>query len=157
MSHSIAMLLWLTGLRGTEVFAYMSGPGAPVELYDAVVARFNNGAVASISGAGTQPPSDPKHELDIRIFGSEGELRLDLYRELMEVRRVDGQDFRLDVRPGEGDYTCDGPVNRFIELILGTSSENLSPGEVGARTIEIIEAAYRSVMSRKPERGQTED
>jgi predicted dehydrogenase len=151
LSHSIAMLLWLTGLRGTEVFAYMSGPGAPVELYDALVARFDNGAIASISGAGTQPSNDPKHELDIRIYGSEGELRLDLYRELLEVRRTDDNNFKLEVEPGEGDYTCDGPVNRFIELILGKSTDNKSPGEVGARTIEIIEAAYHSVRSGRPE------
>lgn len=151
MSHSIAMLLWLTGLRGTEVFAYMSGPGAPVEMYDAVVAKFDNGSIASISGAGTQPPNDPKHELDIRIFGNEGELRLDLYRELLEVHRVDGNIVKVEVKPGDGEYTCDGPVNRFIELIRGQDKENLSPGEVGARTIEIIEAAYRSAASGLPE------
>lgn len=151
LSHSIAMLLWLTGLRGREVFAYMSGPGSPVELYDAVVAKFDNGAIASISGAGTQPPNDPKHELDIRLFGNEGELRLDLYRELLEVHRVDGNVLKVDVKPGDGDYTCDGPVNRFIELIRGQDKENLSPGEVGARTIEIIEAAYRSAASGRPE------
>jgi len=150
MSHSIAMLLWLTGLRGTEVFAYMSGPGAPVELYDAVVAKFDNGAIASISGAGTQPPNDPKHELDIRLFGNEGELRLDLYRELLELHRVDGNVLNVDVKPGDGDYTCDGPVNRFIEIIRGQDKENLSSGEVGARTIEIIEAAYRSAASGRP-------
>ncbi len=150
LSHSIAMLLWLTGLRGSEVFAYMSGPGAPVELYDALVAKFDNGAIASISGAGTQPPNDPKHELDIRIYGSEGELRMDLYRELLDIHRDDGQVLKMNVNPGEGDYTCDGPVNRFIEIIRGQKKENLSPGEVGARTIEIIEAAYRSAAEGRP-------
>ena len=66
LSHSVMLLLWLTGLRAVEVFAYMSAPNARVEMYDALVAKFDNGSIATISGAGTQPPNDPKHELDIR-------------------------------------------------------------------------------------------
>lgn len=151
LSHSVMLLLWLTGLRAVEVFAYMSAPNARVEMYDAIVAKFNNGSIATISGAGTQPSNDPKHELDIRIFGRQGELRLDLYREWMEVRREDNHNFALDVRPGDGDYACDGPVNLFIELIQGKTTENLSPGDVAAKTIELIEAAYRSFASGKPE------
>ncbi|HET6443259.1 MAG TPA: Gfo/Idh/MocA family oxidoreductase [candidate division Zixibacteria bacterium] len=150
LSHSVAMLLWLTGLRAKEVFAYMSGPDSPVDLYDAVVAKLNNGAIATISGAGTQPPSKTKHEMDIRIYGSEGVLSLDLYYEHLTVHREDGQNFALDVEPGDGDYACDGPLNRFIDVIKGESMENLSPGEVGARTIELIEAAYQSTASGKP-------
>jgi predicted dehydrogenase len=119
LSHSVMLLLWLTGLRAVEVFAYMTAPNAKVDMYDAIVAKFDNSSIATISGAGTQPPNDTKHELDIRIFGSEGELRLDLYREWMEVRRNDNNNFSLDVRPGDGDYACDGPVNLFIELIQG--------------------------------------
>jgi len=152
LSHSVMLLLWLTGLRATEVFAYMTAPNAKVEMYDAVVAKFDNGSIATISGAGTQPSNDPKHELDIRIFGSEGELRLDLYREWMEVHRNDSQNISLEVNPGDGDYACDGPVNAFIDLIQGKTVENLSPGDVAARTIELVEAAYRSFASGKPEK-----
>jgi len=151
LSHSVMLLLWLTGLRAVEVFAYMTAPNAKVEMYDAIVAKFDNGSIATISGAGTQPPNDTKHELDIRIFGDEGELRLDLYREWMEVRRNDNENFSLDVKPGDGDYTCDGPVNLFIDLIQGKTTENLSPANVAAKTIELIEAAYRSFASGKPE------
>jgi predicted dehydrogenase len=145
------LLLWLTGLRAVEVFAYMTAPNARVEMYDAVVAKFDNGSIATISGAGTQPPNDPKHELDIRIFGSQGELRMDLYREWLEVHRDDNDNFRLEVQPGDGDYACDGPVNRFIDLIQGKERENPSPGDIAAKTIELIEAAYLSFASGKPE------
>lgn len=152
LSHSVALVLWLTGLRAVEVFAYMHNAGAPVEMYDAIVAKFNNGSIGTLSGAGTQPPPDTKHELDLRIFASQGELRLDLYRELLQVNRHDGQNFQLNVKPGDGDYTCEGPLNRFIDLIIGKTTENWSPGEVGARTIELLEAAYRSASNNRPER-----
>ena len=39
ISHSSGMLFWLTGLRAESVFAVMSGPGAKVELFDAVTVR----------------------------------------------------------------------------------------------------------------------
>ena len=152
LSHSVALMLWLTGLRAVEVFAYMHNAGAPVEMYDAVVAKFSNGSIGTLSGAGTQLSNDTKHELDLRVFGSLGELRLDLYRELLQVHWNDGRSFQLDVKPGDGDYTCDGPVNRFIDLIVGKSTENWSPGAIGARTIELIEAAYRSASSNLPAR-----
>jgi predicted dehydrogenase len=151
LSHSVMLLLWLTGLRAVEVFAYMAAPSTKVELYDAIVAKFDNGSIATISGAGAQTPFDSKHELDIRIFGNEGELRLDLYREWMEVRRNDRKDFSLETRPGDGNYTCEGPLNLFIDLIRGKATENLSPGDIAAKTIELIETAYRSASSGHPE------
>ena len=152
LSHSVAILFWLTGLRGSEVFAYMSGAGAPVEMYDAIVAKFDNGSIATISAAGTQPSSKPKHEMDIRIYGSEGELSLDLFHEHLTIHRDDGDNFELEVELGEGDYACDGPPNRFIDLILGRSRENWSPGEISARTVELLEAAYRSAAGGRAER-----
>lgn len=151
LSHSVMLMLWLTDLQATEVFAYMTAPGARVEMYDAIVAKFDNGSIATISGAGTQPSNDTKHELDLRIFGSEGELRLDFYREWMEVRREDGNNYSLEVKPGDGDYACDGPLHRFIELVQGKRRENPSTAEMAARTIDLIEAAYRSYASRQPE------
>ena len=46
--------------------------------------------------------------------------------------------------PGDGLYTCDGPVHAACDLALGKDVVNASPGELGARTVEILAAAYRS-------------
>jgi predicted dehydrogenase len=151
LSHSIALLLWLTGLCAREVFAYMSGPGSQVELYDAIATKFNAGVIGVISGAGTLPPEKPKHQVDIRIFGSEGVFLLDLERERLEVQRNDGQHYKAELDEGAGGYACDGPPNRFIDLITGVQHENLSPGEIGARAIELLDAAYRSAVSGQAE------
>jgi len=48
LSHATG-LLWLTDLRAEEVYAQMSAPGTRVELYDALVVRFTNGAIGTIS------------------------------------------------------------------------------------------------------------
>ena len=151
LSHSVGLLLWLTSLRAREVFAYISGPGAQVEIYNAITTKFSDGAIGVISGAGSLPSDKPKHQVDLRIFGSEGLLLLDLERERLEVLREDGQHFKADLAEGEGTYTCDGPPNRFIDLIVGAHDENLSSGELGARAVEVLDAAYRSAISGQAE------
>ena len=150
ITHSSGLLFWLSELQPKEVFALMAAPGSRVELYDALSVRFQGGAVGSFSGAGTIPP-DNAFQLDIRLFGSEGMLLLDVERERMEIRRNDKQDVVLDVPSGEGDYTCDGPPNTFIDLILGKPAENRSPGWTALRSVELLDAAYRSSVSGRME------
>jgi hypothetical protein len=71
---------------------------------------------------------------------------------LTSTPRHDGETIHVPVIPGEGTYTCDGPPNRFIDLILGKSDRNDSPGEAAARSVELLDAAYRSSRSHRPER-----
>jgi len=153
LSHATGLLCWLTGLRAEEVFARMSSPGAQVDLYDALSVRFEGGAIGAVSGAGSVPADGP-FQLDIRIFGADGQLCLDVERERVEVRRHDGTVTHIPVSPGEGAYSCEGPPNRFVDLILGLAERNDSPGEAAARSVELLDAAYRSAASGAPERVQ---
>ena len=84
---------------------------------------------------------------DIRIFGSEGMLLLDVERERLEARRRGGKDFSMPNPAGEGDYTCDVPPHRFIELIRNLGERNNSSGEIASRSVELLDAAYRSARS----------
>lgn len=143
ITHSSALMFWLTGLRAASVSALMSGPGSPVDLYDAAHVRFDNGAIGALSGAGTLPDDD-RFQIDIRVFGSEGVLLLDVERERVVLRRHDGAHREIAVPSGDGAYSCDVPPVRFIELITGASSENNSPLSVAARSVELIEALHRS-------------
>jgi predicted dehydrogenase len=150
VSHSSGMLFWLTGLEPESVFAHMSGPGSRVDLYDAVSVRFRNGAVGTVSGAATVPEGS-SFQVDIRIFGSEGMLLLDVERDHCELRRWDKSDVVPDLEPGAGKYNCEGPPANFIDLVLGRTSENLAPGWCGLRSVELLDAAYRSAASGRPE------
>jgi predicted dehydrogenase len=151
LSHATGLLFYvLPELRAESAFAFMAGPGSRVDLYDAISVRFVGGAVGTIAGAGAVP-RNLKFHLDLRVFGSEGMLLVDIERERLEVRRQDGRDFALPIDPGDGAYSCDGPPNRFVDLILGRALPNSSSGEVGARSVGLLDAAYRSAASGQVE------
>jgi predicted dehydrogenase len=142
ITHSSGLMFWLTGLRAQEVSCRMTRPNAQVDMYDAASVVFDNGALGTVSGAATLPDGS-KFQVDVRIFGSEGVLLLDVERERVEVRRHDGKNANLAIPTDAGAYDCDVPPNRFVELIQGHGS-NDSPGEVAARSVELITAMFRS-------------
>jgi len=150
LSHALGMLFWLTELEPLEVNAIMSSPDSKVELYDAVTVRFRGGAIGTISGAATVPP-DKGFQLDQRIFGSEGVMILDFDRARLEVQRHDGEHYSMQLSSDAGAYTCEGPPNNFTDLIAQNTSENLAPGWAAARSVQLLDAAYRSSISGKTE------
>lgn len=149
LTHALGAALWFTGLRGEAVFALMKAVlDAPVEHYDACVVRYDNGAIGAMAGAAAHTGAhDNRHQLAIRALGSEGEFVIDIGRDHLWLGRGDGVEMAPDVEAGGFFYDCDGPPNALIDLALGKDVENCSPAELGARTVEILDAAYRSAAS----------
>ncbi|WP_420112414.1 Gfo/Idh/MocA family protein [Pseudactinotalea sp.] len=143
VTHSSALLFWLTGLRAASVAGRVMHAGAPVDLFDAGVIRFDNGALGSLSGAATLADGD-KYQIDIRLFGTEGVLMLDVERERVTLSRYDGTRETIAIAPDEGEYECLVPPARFIELITGASTENNSDVTIAARSVELVDALLRS-------------
>lgn len=152
LSHSTGMLFWLTHLMPASVYALMTAPGAAVDLYDALSVRFDNGAIGTVSGAGTAPPDGmTAYQVDLRLFGSEGLLLLDCERARLELRRHDGRHQRVELAGDAGAYSCEGPPHNFVDLILGKTTVNYSPGESAMRSVLLLDAAYRSARSGQVE------
>ena len=81
----------------------MTNPGADVDLHDAIAIRMTNGASASVSGACSPlGANNSKHQMEVRLFGSEGQLIIDLDREFVWLYRDADHDFTLPVKPGDG-------------------------------------------------------
>lgn len=153
LSHALGLALWLTGARATEAFALTSTAlGAPVELHDAISMRFEGGAVGAVSGGSCHMGSGGnKHQLEVRAIGSEGQLHVDVEREIVWLYRPDGREVRLDLEPEAGRYDCVGPIDALVDAGMGRPVRNMSPGELGARTVEALDLAYRSVRSGRLE------
>ena len=158
LSHAMGLTLWLSGDRPAQVFAFMNNVGARVDLHDAVCIRYESGATGTLSGASCPGGANaidaeeiwPRHQLLIRFYGSEGQLILDLERDFLWHYREDGVDNKVDLPPSAGLYLCEGPPNTLIDLTLGKEVPNLSPASLGARTVEVVHAAYESVKSAAP-------
>lgn len=151
LSHALGLLFRVTDLSPQEVFAFCGQSAAQVDIYDAAAIRFASGATGTLSGSATAP----KHcgfQMDLRLFGTEGMVLFDIERERVDVRRHDGNDFTMPVQPGDGAYSTDNALNSFVDLCLGGNSKNHAPGDVGARSIELLEALYNSAQSGRPER-----
>ena len=148
--HALGLLFRIADLEPSRVFAMTGKSPTNVDYYDAAVVQFTNEATASVSGSATAP----KHrgnQIDLRIFGSEGMLVLDIERERLEVRRRDGRDTVVEMPPGAGAYACEKPLSALVDICLGRQVENQSPGLVGMRAVEVLDALYRSARSGRLE------
>lgn len=146
ITHSSALLFWLTGLRAATVAGRISNGDAAVDLFDAAVITFDQGALGTVSGAATLPLGSA-YQIDLRIFGTEGVLLIDVERERVSLRRYDGESWDLEIESGAGEYACIDPPNRFVDLVAGKASENNSDAGVAARSVELIDALHRSAAA----------
>jgi predicted dehydrogenase len=157
LSHLLGLSLWLTGLRGQDVFALMSAPlSAAVELHDAVAMRYTNGAIGTMSGASSHlGGANNRHAVEVRVVGDKGMFHLDLRENMLWRYRGPEDDVRVPLEPEAGLYDCVGPIDALVDAGLGRNPANNSPAELGARTVEILDAAYRSAKSGQLERVAT--
>jgi predicted dehydrogenase len=150
LSHALGLALWFTDLRAASVFSLMSAPlGAPVELHDALAVRYDDGAIGTVSGGSCHEGANGnKHQLELRAIGAAGQLHVDVERELAWLWTERGRiDVRVPVEDGDGAYDAEGPTNAIVDLALGKDVDNNSPGELAARTVELLDAAYRSART----------
>jgi len=153
LTHALGIALWLTGLRGAEAFAFMAAPlSANVELHDAIALRYTNGAIGTLGGgSGHSGAAGNRHAVEIRAIGSEGQFHLDLRENILWRYRGSSDDVRVPLEADAGVYDCIGPIEALVDAGLGRPIANNSPAELGARTVEVLDAAYRSARSGRPE------
>jgi predicted dehydrogenase len=151
LTHALGLMLWVTGLQASEVFAMVGKSESGSDLYNSISCRFSNGATGMLGGAGTIPRHSP-FQVDVRIFGSNGMILLDVERPRFEIHRNDGTSVSADPRQRGGSYECVEPLKVFIGLIRGKPVENRSPAWLGKRVVEILEASLRSADTGVAER-----
>jgi predicted dehydrogenase len=156
LTHALGLALHLVPERVAQAFALMSAPlDAPVELHDAISLCFDGGGIGVVSGGSSHAGAwGDKHQLEVRAIGSDGQFIVDVHRELAWLFRPGGEDYRLPIADGAGAYDMTGPANALVDIALGRAANDCAPGELGARTVEALETAYRSSRSGKLEARQ---
>jgi len=80
---------------------------------------------------------------DLRIYCATGYLLLDMIGGTLVVRRHGGDGETLGPVAPDQRYPYETPAVNLVDVILWRA-ENQSPGEVGLRSVELLEAAYHS-------------
>jgi predicted dehydrogenase len=150
VTHAMGMVLWATGLRVTEVSAFMQSFDLPVDLVDAISYRLNNGAIGTMASTGSLRPGQPQQQ-EIRYYGTNGFLLQELIHGTLSFHPNEGPPEVFTPLTQDEIYPAAATSAALVDLVLGRG-ENRAPGEVGAAVVEFIEAAYRSVTDRKPVR-----
>ena len=147
LTHALGLVMRLLPVRATEVAAFTHGPGARVELHDALIARFDGGAIASVGGASLPPGTfGDQHQLTIRVTGERGQVVLDMPAPRVS-RSMGGQDVTIELSDEDVRWSFDRVTDRMVDLALGRTTDNPSPAELGARVVEVLEAMYRSAST----------
>ena len=152
LTHALGLVMHLLpGARASQVAAFTHGPGARVELHDALVVRFEGGAIAAVGGASLPLGTfGNRHQLVIRITGSRGQVLLDM--DAPRVARSTGSDeTTVDLTAEDVRWSFDRVTDRMVDLVLGRTTENPSPAELGARVVEVLDGMYRSAASGRVE------
>ena len=152
ITHSAALLLFITGLMPVDVFAFMENKDLRVDLVDAIAVRFEGGCLGTIGSTGSTVRTQ-EELLEYRIYGSGGHILLDLAASEMGLYRADGSVVLNPTEPrpaGPWTYSSvypeDAPVNNLVDVILGRD-ENRSPPQLGADVVRLLEAAYTSART----------
>lgn len=153
LSHAFGALFYLTDDKPVGGFAIRGGPvDAPVELHAGITMQLASGAVATVAGSSAvERINNDQPQLFIRLTYQRGQVEVDLGRDgLVLFRDGDQSDGRVHVEKGAGAYDCVGPIDFIVEAASGVHPlVNRSSGAVGARTVEALDVAYRSLESKQ--------
>lgn len=144
LTHGLGLLFRLIDEKPTHVAAFTNhGPGEAVELHDAIALKLENGITGTISGAAFPPATfGYHHQVVLTVTGSEGQLQIDMDRNTVRRSTASGEDILLEIPQGEWSFRP--VIDRFVDLVAGKTTENRSPGELGARVVDVLDAMQRS-------------
>jgi len=146
LTHALGLALWLHEVDVTAVNAVTASPlGGTVEQHDAAMLHLAGGGIGTLSGSSAhQKAMNYRDQLQVRMVGRDGQFQLDVENDRLRAYREGTGDADLTFPEGSGRYECDGPPHTLVDLALGRPVENCSPGELGARTVAVLEALYAS-------------
>ena len=142
LTHSIGLMSFVTGLRPRRVIALMQNHGLPVDLVDAITVEFEGGALGMLGGTSNARPSI----LDLQVHCAGGRVVLDMVASSATVLPHGGEAEQISLGEGESPYPSDATSANLVDVVLGRAA-NGSPAEPGWRTVEILDAAYRSARA----------
>lgn len=143
MSHVFGMAEFLTGLTAQDIHCRIVEAQPGVDLHDVMSVGYVGGAIGAFTGNASHE-SVPRVEWHVIIHGTGGQLLLDSNHDEVLFGPSSGERIRADLPAGAGIYDPRGPVRELLAVAKGGTPTDASPAPMGARTVELVEAALLS-------------
>jgi len=142
ITHLASLIFFISGRRARRVQARMNNHGLAVDLVDAILVEFDNGALGSIGGIGNMAGG---RKIDLQLYCAEGWIDID--EAAGAARMCTGKGLHEETLTGDTrHYHRHATTNNFVEVVLGRAENHVS-GEIGWRAVELLDAAYRSAQA----------
>lgn len=145
VTHSAALLFWLTGLKPRRVAAWTENDDLPVDLVDAATVKFDNSAIGTISSTGDRPTGHDDF-LHLHISGTSGLATYQVSEGVARLHLHGGDVEDIPAPPATERYPQLRPAGNLVDIVLGRGT-NQSPAEIGVRVVGFLDAMYRSAAS----------
>ena len=152
--HVTDLLRALLGDEAKEVYCEASNGFAHSDYDDAGISTitFESGTYASLDASWSRPKSFPTWgNVTMSVIGTKGVIEMDMFAQESvlysdKTNKVSYQNWGSNIDAGL--------VTAFVKACLGdeASHKMLASGIDGLRAVEVVEAAYKSVVSNQPER-----
>jgi predicted dehydrogenase len=139
LSHLVSLALWSSGARPQSVVAFTDDHGLRVDVDDAVLVRFVGGGLGAFTSTGAIPKGVPLRQT-LSYVGTSGSVTHDLISGEVVVHLPDGSSLRRAPGQHEPPYPARRPMEAFVDLVTGRSSDNPGDPIAAADTVAVLEA-----------------
>lgn len=145
VTHASSHLFFLTGLLPATVGAFLGARDTEVDEWDAIAFRTESGSAGTVASTGSVGRGSPTVE-GHSMFGTKGHATIDIHLGTLDIVLYDGRTFvEPPLQPFER-YPLHATSRQLVDTALGRSPA-VAPGELGALTVEFLDAARRSAQS----------
>jgi len=152
-SHLLGAIFKLVNATPDKLFCMHLNSPTKVDYTNAVSMNFKENITASISGCAYLPKNKEEH-IEIKIHGSKGTLFLDIEpnRERLTLK-IEGKNIDYNMK-GEGalTYSTNPAIDALVSACRGKVIDHGSDETNGYKTVQVLDAMYRSMKSGKVEK-----
>jgi len=145
VTHAASHLFYLTGIKPASIAAFQSARDTEVDEWDAISFQAASGAAGTVASTGSVGRGSPTVE-GHTIFGTKGHVTIDIRVGLLDMVFYDGRTFTEPPLEPYERYPLHATSRQLVDTALGRSPA-VATGELGAQTVEFLDAARRSAQS----------
>jgi predicted dehydrogenase len=150
VTHIAGTLFFVTDLEPERVSCFMENWNLAVDLVDSLNIRFksqNGHAPLGVIGSTGNLGVGDNGQMDLRVYCENGYLYLDQVGATIEVQHHDGTTEHYGPLPASERYPMFATSANLVDVILHRAA-NGSPAMVGARVVQVLDAAYQSAAEQ---------